>query len=108
MVQNHLLQLLCLVAMEAPISVDADAIRNEKVKLLQGLRPIPADDTSCCTVRGQYGPGVIDGVPVPGYRQEKGVDPNSNTETYAALRVWVDNWRWAGVPFYLRAGKRLP
>jgi glucose-6-phosphate 1-dehydrogenase len=108
MVQNHLLQLLCLVAMEAPITLDADAIRNEKVKLLQGLRPIPAEDTSCCTVRAQYGPGEIGDGAVPGYRQERGVDPRSVTETFAALRVWVDNWRWAGVPFYLRAGKRLP
>jgi len=108
MVENHLLQLLCLVAMEPPITLDPDAIRNEKVKVLQGLRRVARDDTACCTVRGQYGPGKIGLTEVPGYREEKGVNPQSSTETFAALRVWVDNWRWAGVPFYLRAGKRLP
>jgi glucose-6-phosphate 1-dehydrogenase len=108
MVQNHLLQLLCLVAMEPPVALEADAIRGEKVQVLRALRPILPGEVRENTVRGQYGPGWVLGREVPGYRQEEGVSPTSLVETYAALRVWIDNWRWAGVPFYLRAGKRLP
>ena len=102
-VQNHVMELLSFVAMEPPISFAADAVRAEKVKVWKAVQPIhPAD-----TVRGQYGPGVVDGKPVVGYRQEDRVHPRSQTETYAALRLEIDNWRWAGVPFYIRAGKRL-
>jgi len=108
MVQNHLLQLLCLVAMEPPVALDADAIRGQKVQVLRALRPILPAQVAESTVRGQYGPGGVLGKGVPGYREEPGVNPASTTETYAALRVEIDNWRWAGVPFYLRAGKRLP
>jgi glucose-6-phosphate 1-dehydrogenase len=108
MVQNHLLQLLCLVAMEPPVALDADAIRDEKVQVLRAVRPISPDEVAMGMVRGQYGPGWVLGKEVPGYREETGVSPTSITETYAALRVEIDNWRWAGVPFYLRAGKRLP
>jgi glucose-6-phosphate 1-dehydrogenase len=108
MVQNHLLQLLCLVAMEPPVALEADAIRGEKVQVLRALRPIPPEEVAANTVRGQYRAGWVLGREVPGYREEEGVSPTSSVETYAALRVWIDNWRWAGVPFYLRAGKRLP
>jgi glucose-6-phosphate 1-dehydrogenase len=107
MIQNHLFQLLALVAMEPPISFEADAVRNEKVKVLQAIRPMSAEDILDRTVRGQYGDGVIDGQPVPAYRREPKVSPTSSTETYAALKLFVENWRWAGVPFYLRSGKRL-
>jgi len=106
MVQNHLLQLLCLVGMEPPVSFDADEVRNKKLDVLRAIRPITDVDT--VAVRGQYGPGTIDGTPVPGYREEAGIAPNSTTETFAALRLFVDNWRWQGVPFYLRTGKQLP
>jgi glucose-6-phosphate 1-dehydrogenase len=103
-VQNHVMELLSFVAMEPPVSFAADAVRAEKVKVWKAVQPIhPAD-----TVRGQYGPGIIDGKPVVGYRQEERVHPRSQTETYAALRLEIENWRWAGVPFYIRAGKRLP
>ena len=103
-VQNHVMELLSFVAMEPPVSFAADAVRAEKVKVWKAVQPIhPAD-----TVRGQYGPGVVDGKPVVGYRQEDRVHPRSQTETYAALRLEIENWRWAGVPFYIRAGKRLP
>jgi glucose-6-phosphate 1-dehydrogenase len=108
MVQNHLLQLLCLVAMEPPVALDADAIRDEKVQVLRAVRPILPDQVAKSTVRAQYRPGWVLGKEVPGYCEEPGVSPTSTTETYAALRVEIDNWRWAGVPFYLRAGKRLP
>ncbi|HEX2203222.1 MAG TPA: glucose-6-phosphate dehydrogenase [Longimicrobium sp.] len=110
MVQSHLLQVLTLVAMEPPASYDADSIRGEKVKVLRSIRPILAEDIPRETVRGQYAASAGgDGVePMPGYREEPGVAPESRTETFAALRLWVDNWRWAGVPFYLRTGKRLP
>jgi glucose-6-phosphate 1-dehydrogenase len=108
MVQNHLLQILCLVGMEPPAVLEADAIRDEKVQLLRSLRPIRPEDVAGMSARGQYGAGWIDGEEVPAYRDEPGVAPDSRTETYVALRLWVDNWRWAGVPFYLRAGKRLP
>jgi len=107
MVQNHLFQLLCLTAMEPPVSLAPDAIRDEKVKVLQSLRPIEPSRVSETTVRGQYAAGVIDGKEVVGYKDEPGVSPDSRTETYVALRVHIDNWRWAGIPFYLRAGKRL-
>lgn len=108
MVQNHLMQLLCLMAMEPPVSLDPDAIRNEKVKVLQALRPLAPDQVRESTVRAQYIEGVAEGKQVIGYREEPGVAEESRTETYVALRVLIDNWRWAGVPFYLRAGKRMP
>ena len=102
-VQNHVMELLSFVAMEPPVSFDAEAVRAEKVKVWRSIQPIhPAD-----TIRGQYGPGNVDGKPVIGYRQEERVHPRSQTETYAALRLEIENWRWAGVPFYIRAGKRL-
>ncbi len=107
MVANHMLQLLMLTAMEPPVSLDADAVRGHKVEVLAAVPPMSKDEVAQRTVRGQYGPGQIDGKPVPGYRQEPGVNPNSLTETYAAVEFHVDNWRWAGVPFYVRAGKRL-
>jgi glucose-6-phosphate 1-dehydrogenase len=107
MIQSHVLQLTSLVAMEAPATFDATAVRNEKIKVLQSIRPFTPESIWKCVVRGQYGPGVINGKPVPGYRQEPGVNPNSSTETYVALKLNVDNWRWSGVPFYLRTGKRL-
>jgi glucose-6-phosphate 1-dehydrogenase len=101
--QNHVMELLSFVAMEPPVSFEASAVRAEKVKVWKAIPKIhPAD-----TVRGQYGPGIVDGKPVPGYRQEDRVHPRSQTETYAALRLEIENWRWAGVPFYIRAGKRL-
>ena len=106
MIQNHGLQLLCLIAMEVPGTLSADDIRNEKVKVLHSLRKMGPQDVAAHTVRGQYGPS-LDGK-LPGYRAEAGVAPESSTETYAALRCYVDSWRWAGVPFLLRTGKRLP
>ena len=108
MVQNHLMQLLCLVAMEPMVSFQADEIRNKKVDVLHAARPIDRDAVAQCAVRGQYGPGNSDGKKVPGYREEEGVAPDSQTETFAALKLFVDNWRWQDVPFYLRTGKRLP
>ena len=108
MVQNHLMQLLCLVAMEPMVSFDADEIRSKKVDVLHAVRPMAEDAVRECTVRAQYGPGLVQAEEVPGYRQEEGVSPASTTETYAALKLFVDNWRWQGVPFYLRTGKRLP
>jgi glucose-6-phosphate 1-dehydrogenase len=107
-VQNHLLQLVCLTAMEAPVSFEADAVRNEKVKVLQSIRPVRQDEVARFAVRGQYGRGTIGGEIVPAYRKEPGVDPGSTTETSVAMRLDVDNWRWAGSPFYIRTGKRLP
>jgi glucose-6-phosphate 1-dehydrogenase len=107
MIQNHVINLMALVAMEPPISPSADHIRDEKFKVLSAVRPIATDDVAKATVRGQYGAGTIDGKPVPSYRQEPNVDPNSNTETYAGAKFLIDNWRWADVPFYLRSGKRL-
>jgi glucose-6-phosphate 1-dehydrogenase len=107
MVANHMLQLLMLTAMEPPVSFDADAVRGHKVEVLSAIAPMSKDEVAKRTARGQYGPGQIDGKPVPGYRQEPGVNPNSQTETYAAVELHIDNWRWAGVPFYIRAGKRL-
>jgi glucose-6-phosphate 1-dehydrogenase len=108
MVQNHLLQLLCLVAMEAPTDLGADSIRDEKVKVVKSLRRLQSDDIAKNVVRGQYGEGAINGKPVPSYRAEKNVNPESKTETFVALRLHVDTWRWADVPFYVRVGKRLP
>lgn len=108
MVQNHLMQLLCLVAMEPMVSFEADEIRNKKVDVLHAVRQIPREIVHQCTVRGQYGEGWVGGKKVPGYRMEEGVLPESQTETFVALRLFVDNWRWQGVPFYLRTGKRLP
>ncbi len=106
-VQNHVLQVLALTAMEPPASFSADAIRDEKVKLLRSVHPLDPDDLQSHVVRGQYAAGEIDGVPVPGYREEEGVNPHSTVETYLAMRLELDNWRWAGVPFYIRTGKRL-
>jgi len=105
--QNHMLQMLALVAMEPPASFDADCVRDEKVKLLRAIRSFNHGDSNNLIVRGQYGPGVIDGREVVGYRAESGVDPNSKTETFVAAKLFVDNQRWKGVPFYLRTGKRL-
>lgn len=107
MFQNHLLQLLTLTAMEPPVAFSADAVRNEKVKVLQALRPITPLEMHEYAVRGQYGPGTINGKKVVGYREEPNVAPDSGTSSYAAIRFMVDNWRWQGVPFYLRSGKRL-
>ncbi|QCR22271.1 glucose-6-phosphate dehydrogenase [Pontibacter sp. SGAir0037] len=107
MIQNHLLQLLCMVAMEPPVSFEAEEIRNRKVDVLQAIRRFTYEDVNQNAVRGQYGPGWVQGEKVPGYREEEGVNPGSNTETYAALKLHLDNWRWQGVPFYLRTGKRL-
>jgi len=108
MVQNHLLQLLCLVAMEPPVAFKADEVRNKKVDVLRAVRPITPDRVHEVAVRGQYGEGYLGGARVPGYRAEPLVGPRSTTETYVALKLEVDNWRWHGVPFYLRTGKRMP
>ena len=107
MMQNHVFQITSLVAMEPPATLHADSIRDEKIKAMQTVRPIPRDSVSQFAVRGQYGPGEVLGDTVVGYRQEPGVDPNSSTETFAALKLQFDNWRWADVPFYLRSGKSL-
>ncbi len=107
MVQNHLMQLLCLVGMEPMVSFEADEIRNKKVDVLHAVRPIHREAVHECVVRGQYDAGWIDGKKVPGYREEDGVPADSQTETFVALRLFIDNWRWQGVPFYLRTGKRL-
>ena len=107
-IQNHALQLLTLVAMEPPIALDARSTRDEKVKVLQAIRPLSPDEVATQTVRGQYAEGWVLGKHVPGYRQEPKVDPNSQTETYAAVKCQVDNWRWAETPVYIRTGKRLP
>ncbi len=107
LIQNHMLQLLCHVAMEPPVSFTAEGVRNEKVKVLQAIPQLSAADIPGMAVRAQYGPGHAGGEDVPGYLEEEGVPEGSITETYAALRLEVDNWRWAGVPFYLRTGKRL-
>jgi glucose-6-phosphate 1-dehydrogenase len=108
MVQNHLMQLLCLVAMEPMVSFDADEIRNKKVDVLHAVRPILPGAVHQCVVRGQYGRGTLHGKKMRGYRREDDVSSHSRTETFAALKLFVDNWRWQGVPFYLRTGKRLP
>jgi len=108
MVQNHLLQVLSLVAMEPPVSLDAEPVRDEKVKLLKSIRSLDREDVAKQVVRGQYFAGTVDGELRPGYRQEPKVKPDSNVETYVALELFIDNWRWSGVPFYLRTGKNLP
>ncbi|GAB4173410.1 MAG: glucose-6-phosphate dehydrogenase [Terrimicrobiaceae bacterium] len=108
MVQNHLLQLLCLTAMEPPVGLDADSVRDEKVKVLRSLRPLSDEDIRSHTVRAQYGAGAINGKRVVAYRDEANVNPESDTETFVALQINIDNWRWAGVPFFVRVGKRLP
>ncbi|MFN8523590.1 MAG: glucose-6-phosphate dehydrogenase [Chloroflexota bacterium] len=108
MVANHILQVLSLVAMEPPVAMDANAVRDEKVKVLRAIHPLNTAEVARRTVRGQYGAGAVDGTPVAGYREEERVDSRSETETYVALKLLIDNWRWAGVPFYLRHGKRLP
>jgi glucose-6-phosphate 1-dehydrogenase len=107
MIQSHVLQLTSLVAVEPPASFDATAVRNEKLKVLQSIRPFNLEMVAQSVVRGQYAPGKIGDKVLPGYRQEANVDPNSRTETFVAMRLLIDNWRWAGVPFYLRTGKRL-
>ncbi len=107
MVQNHVLQLLCLIAMETPISFDADEVRNRKVDVLRAMRRFDSENIRKLAVRGQYSKGWMEGKEVPGYREEGDVDPHSNTETFAAFKFFVDNWRWHGVPFYVRTGKRL-
>ncbi|TVR75614.1 MAG: glucose-6-phosphate dehydrogenase [Sphaerobacteraceae bacterium] len=108
MVQNHMLQLLSLVSMEPPPDFDAESVHDEKVKALRSIRPYQPEDVEACTVRGQYREGWVMGQPYPGYRDEARVDEASVTETYVALKLFIDNWRWAGVPFYLRTGKHLP
>ena len=107
-IQNHMLQLVSLLAMEPPVAFEADAVRDEKVKVLRALREFPAGREEQMAVRGQYTDGSVLGEKAIGYRKEENVDPNSHVETFSALKVFVDNWRWADVPFYLRAGKRLP
>src|ERR671915_2075454 len=107
-VQNHLMQVLCLTAMEPPVAFDAESVREEKVKVLKAVRRIPEEEVESHAVRGQYTRGWVWGEEVPGYREEKNVAPGSTTETYVALKLFIDNWRWAGVPFYVRTGKRLP
>ena len=107
MVQNHLLQLLCILAMEPPSSIDADAVRDEKLKVLRALKPLSSEEVASRAVRGQYRAGAIDGKPVPGFLEEAGIARDSTTETFVALKVELGNWRWAGVPFYLRTGKRM-
>ncbi len=108
MVQNHMLQVLSLIAMEPPVSLEAESVRNEKVKLLKSIRALSPADVARQVVRGQYFAGSVDGQARPGYRQEPKVNLNSNVETFVALKLFIDNWRWSGVPFYLRTGKNLP
>ncbi|MBM3207524.1 MAG: glucose-6-phosphate dehydrogenase [Chlamydiae bacterium] len=106
--QNHMMQVLSLVTMEPPVSLEARAIHDEKVKVLEAIRPFSREDLDHAVVRGQYDKGIVNGSKVIGYREEKNVNPQSAVETYVALKLYIDNWRWAGVPFYLRGGKRLP
>ncbi len=108
MLQNHLMQIFCLTAMEPPNSLDADSIRTEKMKVLQATRLADLHNLEFCAIRGQYSAGWMKGKPVPGYHEEPGVAPNSTTPTFVAMKFMIDNWRWQGVPFYLRTGKRLP
>ncbi len=108
MVPNHIMQLISLTSMEPPISFQADAVRDEQAKILHAIQPLSSEEVLSKSVRGQYGPGVVDGQRVPGYREESDVDPESRTETFVAMKLQIDNWRWADVPFYLRTGKRLP
>ena len=107
MIQNHVFQVTSLIAMEPPASLSANGVRDEKIKAMQSVRPLPASGIDEFAIRGQYGGGTVLGDTVPGYREEPGVDPNSSTETFAALKLYFDNWRWSGVPFYIRSGKRL-
>jgi len=107
MIQSHVLQLTSLTAVEPPASFDATAVRNEKLKVLQSIRPFNLEMVAQSVVRGQYAPGIVNGQKLAGYRDEPGVNPNSRTETFVAMKVLIDNWRWAGVPIYLRTGKRL-
>jgi glucose-6-phosphate 1-dehydrogenase len=107
MIQNHVFQVLSLIAMEPPVSLAANAVRDEKTKAMTAVRAIPAERVDEFAVRGQYGAGYVMGERVPGYREEPGVNPASSTETFAALKLYIDNWRWSGVPFYIRSGKRL-
>ena len=108
MIPNHIFQLVTLTAMEPPVSFDADSVRDEQAKILQAVQPFTPEEALHCAVRGQYDAGSIDGRPVPAYRSEEKVSTSSNTETYAALKFSIDNWRWADVPFYIRTGKRMP
>lgn len=108
MIQNHVFQVTSLIAMEPPISLSATAVRDEKIKAMQAVRAVPPDHVNEFAVRGQYTAGAVAGKPVPGYREEKDVRPNSQTDTFAAVKLYFDNWRWADVPFYLRSGKRMP
>ncbi|MHA4843131.1 glucose-6-phosphate dehydrogenase [Flavitalea antarctica] len=107
MVQNHILQLICMIGMEAPVSFDANEIRNKKVDVLNAIRPVKPDEVHKFVVRGQYSTGWMQGKEVVGYREEKGVDPNSPTDTFAAVKFFIENWRWQDVPFYVRTGKRM-
>jgi glucose-6-phosphate 1-dehydrogenase len=107
MIQNHILQLVCMIGMEAPVSFDANEIRNKKVDVLNAIRPIKPDEVHRFVVRGQYSHGWMQGKEVPAYREEKGVDPDSPTDTFAAVKFFIDNWRWQDVPFYVRTGKRM-
>jgi glucose-6-phosphate 1-dehydrogenase len=107
MIQNHILQLICMIAMEPPLSFNANEIRNKKVDVLKAMRRIPKEEVQSYAARGQYSPGWLQGKKVAGYREEKDTDPKSNTETFAAVKLFIDNWRWEGVPFYIRTGKRL-
>ena len=108
MIPNHIFQLVTLTTMEPPVSFEANAVRDEQAKILHAIQAFSPEDVLHCAVRGQYGEGEIDGKKVPGYREEEKVAPNSNTDTFAALKISIDNWRWADVPFYLRTGKRMP
>jgi glucose-6-phosphate 1-dehydrogenase len=108
MVQSHMMQILCLIAMEPPVYYEDEEIRNKKVDVIHALRPISKDNIPQLAVRGQYGEGIISGKKVPGYRQEPGISIKSSAETFAALKPYVDNWRWQDGPFYLRTGKRMP
>ena len=108
MVPNHIMQLISLTAMEPPISFDANAVRDEQAKILHAIQPLSDEDVLSRTVRGQYGEGIVDGERVPAYRAEPGVPPDSRTETFVAIKLLIDNWRWADVPFFLRTGKRMP
>jgi glucose-6-phosphate 1-dehydrogenase len=108
MIQNHVFQVLSLIAMEPPVNLSANFVRDEKIKAMLAVRPFAPAEIDNYAVRGQYGPGAVAGKPVPGYRQEPDVDPNSKTETFTALKMFFDNWRWADVPFYIRSGKRMP
>ncbi len=108
MIQNHLLQVMSTIAMEPPASYEPNAVRDERSKLLRSIRIPKPEEAPLWSVAGQYGPAKLGGVDVPGFRQEQGVDPQARTDTYAAVTFWVDNWRWSGVPFYIRTGKRMP